>query len=61
MRGDGSLGHRRNPCFKLSDFGKSHFKLDGGVGTEARDTNHVGNRIYSELKAENNGSPVSIN
>jgi serine/threonine protein kinase len=53
MYNDGSLDNRKRVCFKLADFGKSHFKIAGGTIDEGRDVNNVGNRIYSESLAAN--------
>jgi hypothetical protein len=53
MYDDGSLDNRDRVCFKLADFGKSHFKIVGGTRDEGRDMNNVGNCIYSESLAAN--------
>jgi hypothetical protein len=43
---DGSLGNRDKPCFKLADFGRSHFKETPDI--DGMHENNRGNRTNSE-------------
>jgi serine/threonine protein kinase len=52
MRKDGTLGSRERPCFKLADFGRSHFKRVTGSATDSEDTNNAGFGTYSKSTRE---------
>ncbi|KAK4117824.1 kinase-like protein [Canariomyces notabilis] len=56
MRKDGSLGSRERPCFKLADFGRSHFKRITGSGTDSVDTNKSGPGTYSKSNPRARGA-----
>jgi serine/threonine protein kinase len=51
MFDDGFPSNPEKACFKLADFGKSHFKRRRGTERETRDKNNGGNRIYSESES----------